>query len=98
MSCRVAAEQNVGSGFSRMIRRKADATFLCGFRELCVDRRGQRIRVILRDVPLQPARSPMCGKSSGLTLLLFLLAIPPAGAQTPSGELSGTVTDPSGLT
>jgi hypothetical protein len=40
----------------------------------------------------------MCGKSSGITLLLFLLAIPPAGAQTPSGELSGTVTDPSGLT
>src|SRR6266487_5728063 len=58
----------------------------------------QRVRAILRDVPLQPARSPMCGKSSGITLLLFLLAIPPAGAQTPSGELSGTVTDPSGLT
>ena len=38
----------------------------------------------------------MCGKSSGIALLLFLLAIPPAGAQTPSGELSGTVTDPSG--
>src|SRR5213592_3831806 len=40
----------------------------------------------------------MCGKSSVIALLLFLLAIPPAGAQTPSGELSGTVTDPSGLT
>src|SRR5437667_5479735 len=59
---------------------------------------SERVRVILRDVPFQPARSPMCGKSSGIALLLFLLAIPPAGAQTPSGELSGTVTDPSGLT
>src|SRR6266516_1242884 len=58
---------------------------------------SERVRVILRDVPLQPARSPMCGKSSGITLLLFLLAIAPAGAQTPSGELSGTVTDASGL-
>src|SRR5213592_4975755 len=39
----------------------------------------------------------MCGKSSVIALLLFLLAIPPAGAQTPSGELSGIVSDTSGL-
>jgi Carboxypeptidase regulatory-like domain len=39
----------------------------------------------------------MCGKSSGAVLLVLLLAIVPAHAQTPSGEISGTVLDPSGL-
>src|SRR5919198_3765590 len=39
----------------------------------------------------------MCGRSSGVALLLVLLAIVPAGAQTPSGEISGIVADASGL-
>ena len=39
----------------------------------------------------------MCGKSSGVVLLLLLLAIVPARAQTPSGEISGIVIDASGL-
>src|SRR5258705_3664116 len=39
----------------------------------------------------------MRGKSSGAALLLLFLAIVPARAQTPSGEISGTVTDASTL-
>ena len=40
----------------------------------------------------------MRGRSVGLTLLLLLLAsAAPVLAQTPSGEISGTVADSSGL-
>src|SRR6059058_5336557 len=40
----------------------------------------------------------MLTRSAGIPLLLFLLAIvAPVHAQTPSGEISGTVVDSSGL-
>ncbi len=39
----------------------------------------------------------MCGRSSGIALLCLFLALAPAGAQTPSGEISGIVADASGL-